>query len=481
MTVDQSLLVLTCPACGQRMKAPAAARGKTYKCVKCGEHVLVDAPNIADAADETEGGSAAARAHEPVGQLLLKEGLITREQLSEALAIQQSQGGKTFEILIDREFLDKDALHTLLSRQPGIATIQLDRVQLDREIIALVPRALAIEHMLLPIDRLGKLLTVAMACPMDVATIAEMEKHTGLKVKAMLCRLDEIHLAVEKYYPEGNDGEGGLATFELPANFGSDKSENIGDKIKKLEHLITSSAYVERLVKLAENPAANPRDMALSASADPAIAVALLRTANSAAYGMHRQVDSVSLAMTMLGHSGAATVSLACSNGAAGEDLDLAPLYERARRAAIAAAAIAKASGHSGRSVAHTAGLLHELGRIVLASTSPQGYKKIDMNLTGSAACEQEKKALGFTHPEAGAILANRWSLPGSLCDALRNYLSPDAAVEASELAAIVGLAAVAAGGDSSIDQIATQSVALSILGMRAEAVSEAVKAALGG
>lgn len=478
MADDRNLMIFACAACGQRMKVPAKAAGKTYRCVKCGAHVTVSAERLQPA---VAGGRDDANATpiEPVGQLLLQEGLIQRAQLEEALAVQDREGGKLIEILVRLKHLDKDALHRFLSKQPGVAAIELSRVQIEREWLELIPREMALRELVLPIDRLGKLLTVAMACPLDAVTIAAVEQHTGLKVKAMLCRLDDIHAAVRRYYRSGLEFENAMPTFELPERHGGRKSDCAG-KINALETLIVHSEHARHLRDLASDPSVSPQDLALTASQDPGLGALLLRVANSAAYGVSRQVDSIPMAVSLMGRSGVGELAARCVNGASDAEV-LRPMYDRAQRASIAAAALAKASGRVGRSVAHTAGLLHELGRFAFATVDPEHYATISPELRLEEAVEAEDKLYGMGHPQAGALLAEAWRLPPGLGAALADYLAVSKASEAHRgLAAVVALAARAANEGSSESVLGKERDALHALGLQAAAASHAVRQAFG-
>lgn len=120
--------------------------------MKCGNHIQADGPG-AVAAAPPEGKVPPAL--EPMGQILVQAGCITPLQLDEALSEQRKGGGKTFEILIRMGYLDKARLHEVLSKQSGIATIDLVRVTIDREVAKLVPRQFALQQLVLPIDKLG--------------------------------------------------------------------------------------------------------------------------------------------------------------------------------------------------------------------------------------------------------------------------------------------------------------------------------------
>jgi HD-like signal output (HDOD) protein len=416
---------------------------------------------------------------EPVGQLLLQEGLIQRAQLDEALALQEREGGKIIEILVRLKHLDKDALHRVLSKQPGMAAIELSRVQIDRELLNLIPREMALTELVLPIDRLGKLLTVGMACPLDAVTIAAVEKHTGLKVKAMLCRMDDIHAAVSRYYRSGLEFENALPTFELPERHGGRRSD-YGDKIASLDSLLVHPDHARHLRDLASDPSVSPQDLALTASQDPGLGALLLRTANSAAYGLPRQVDSIPMAVSLIGRSGVAEIAARCVNGTANTET-MRPMYDRAQRASIAAAALAKVSGRVGRSAAHTAGLLHEIGRFALATADPKKYAGISAAAHLAEAAKAEQEAYGMAHPQAGALLGEAWRLPPTLVAALADYLAvANASEQHRALAAVMVLAARAANEGSADAVLGMERDALQILGLQAAAASNAVRQAFG-
>ena len=69
------------------------------------------------------------------------------------------------------------------------------------ELLALVPAEIARKHELFPIDKMGKLLTVGMVCPLDKAAITDVEACTGLRIKPMLCTTADVRKALDRYYP----------------------------------------------------------------------------------------------------------------------------------------------------------------------------------------------------------------------------------------------------------------------------------------
>lgn len=327
-------VVITC-TCGQKMKVPAEARGKRYKCVKCGAQLTVgEAPGGAAPASPAQVSAAAPGArtgavHERIGQMLIKAGLITGEQLEQALELQRAEGGKTFENLIRLGHLDKDALHEFLSKQPGVATIKLANYKIERDLVDLIPKELALREKILPIDRLGKLLTIAMACPTDIETVEEIQRVTGLKVKAMLCRLDDIEQAVERLYGKGRSARSEAELFERilasePEPSGPPKTAAkpvtpVAESKQPAPQAKTAPpakeaapkkeltpAMVRRFISMAEDPNTSTRELARAAQEEAPLADVLLRAANSGLYGLTEQVESAAMAVVLMGKEGVA-------------------------------------------------------------------------------------------------------------------------------------------------------------------------------
>jgi type IV pilus assembly protein PilB len=141
----------------------------------------------------------------PLGELLIQQGAITRIQLNEALAMQERRGGKLAEILIKLRHIDAAKLGHILSTHPGIATVDLARHELSRDLCGLIPEEFAVANQVFPIDKMGKTLTVGMAFPLDKATIAAIAEMTDLRVNAFYCNPDAIRAAVERYYRAEGD------------------------------------------------------------------------------------------------------------------------------------------------------------------------------------------------------------------------------------------------------------------------------------
>ena len=132
--------------------------------------------------------------------LLVEEGLVSKKQIDDVVAAIEQQGGKLAEMLIERGYLTDVKLERLLAAQPGIASVDLSRYQVARELCELFPAEMALKYQVFPIDKMGKLLTVGMAVPIDVATIAILSEATGLRIKAMYCKPEHLSAAIERLY-----------------------------------------------------------------------------------------------------------------------------------------------------------------------------------------------------------------------------------------------------------------------------------------
>src|ERR687888_1804732 len=145
-----------------------------------------------------------------IGELLLKEKLITPEQLQQALTQQKANGGKLGFNLVKMGFVKDDQITALLSKQYGVPSINLAQFKLDPTIIKLVPNETARKYQIIPLSRSGSTLTIAMTDPTNVFAIDDIKFMTGYTVEPVVASEIAITEAVEKYYPAG--GKGGAAS-----------------------------------------------------------------------------------------------------------------------------------------------------------------------------------------------------------------------------------------------------------------------------
>ena len=387
-----------------------------------------------------------------IGDLLIEDGLITKGMLDQALEFQAENGAKTAESLITLGHLTVDDFINFLSRQPGIASIDLARYHIPSEIIDLISEELAIKHEIFPIDKMGKLLTLGMACPLDSMTIGQIEEDTGLRVKPLLCSQHDILTAIQTYYadphaemnlPPGTaaPSAGGVATSKARTGL---KLKQASDLIKKLTSLPTLPETVHEVQRAMGDLDVSPKDVADIISQDPPIAAKVLSVANSAAYGFPSRVDSIQLAVALLGlrETYSIVLSAAVINlYEVSKHFDYKTYWEEAMNCAAAARTIGGVCGREKDPCLFTAGLLHDIGRIALLETVPELYTTVPSELEGRALIEAEQKTLGITHTEAGFELAQHWGIPIDIGAPIRHHHHPELATDCRINVAIVALA----------------------------------------
>ena len=144
-----------------------------------------------------------------IGEVLLERGLITRKKLEEALAHQKDHGGLMGQVLIKLGMVTEEDVALALTAQYGFPYLPLDNYEIDVALTSLIPERIAREYCLIPIDRIGNALTVAMADPSNTEAIEDLELLTGSTVQAFVSTPSTILRAIERYYASAGAGTDG--------------------------------------------------------------------------------------------------------------------------------------------------------------------------------------------------------------------------------------------------------------------------------
>lgn len=144
-----------------------------------------------------------------LGELLVKENLITPEQLEQAITRQKMEGGRLGYNLTKMGFISEDELTTFLSKQYGVPSINLTEFEVDPEVIKLIPYDVAKKYFVVPINRAGATLILAMADPSNIFAVDDIKFMTGYNVEAVVAAEASIIDAIKLYY-----GKGGRAAKE---------------------------------------------------------------------------------------------------------------------------------------------------------------------------------------------------------------------------------------------------------------------------
>lgn len=219
--------------------------------------------------------------------------------------------------------------------------------------------------------------------------------------------------------------------------------------VRQVRDLPALPDAVTRVMRLTNDPRAGASDVARALASDQALTARILKLANSAFYGGTRRIGTVSEAVVTLGMR--TTRNLAMATGCqemlegavAGYALPRGALWQHSLACATAAQALALRAGFRHAEEAFVAGLLHDIGKVVLNTYLKEQFVRVLLRASAGDVTfnEAEREILGFDHAEAGARLLERWNLPAPLVTAVRFHHAPTQAGDASPLPRLVHVA----------------------------------------
>lgn len=225
-------------------------------------------------------------------------------------------------------------------------------------------------------------------------------------------------------------------------------SNAILDRITANPRLPSLPAAAVKVLELTERPDASVNELAAVIEKDQALATRLLKTVNSALYGLKKPCSTINQAIVALGLSAVRTLALGFSlvtnlRSAAGEGFDHVDYWRRGLYTAVAAKLAAEASRQRYADEAFLGGLLQDIGMMALYQTLGRNYTRTLALAEGdhSRLAAHERDLLGLTHCEVGARLAEIWKLPAQLRSAIAFHETPEVAPpEHAELVRCVAL-----------------------------------------
>ncbi|RNC67635.1 MAG: type IV-A pilus assembly ATPase PilB [Desulfuromonadales bacterium] len=139
-----------------------------------------------------------------LGELLVRNNIITKEQLAKALEEQKSSGGqmRLGSILIKNGLIAEPDLTTFLSKQYGVPSINLSEFEADQTVIKIIPADVAQKYQIVPVNRAGSTLIIAMADPSNIFAIDDIKFMTGYNVEVVVSSESAIKTAIDKYYDQ---------------------------------------------------------------------------------------------------------------------------------------------------------------------------------------------------------------------------------------------------------------------------------------
>src|SRR3954452_18806590 len=218
------------------------------------------------------------------------------------------------------------------------------------------------------------------------------------------------------------------------------------DEVRDLP--LTVSDVLAQVITECDNADASVSSLARIMAADQALAAMVLKLANSTYYGYARRIESLPDAVVLLGFASVKNLAITASitRLLATDKDDLSEtrqgIFEHSLATAVGARILGRTRRVSGEK-AFVAGLLHDLGEIILVCYAKDRFRTLVATAEerGLPVEDIEEEVLGFTHAELAARVAAEWQFPPALCDALRHHANPGRAETDRILAGAVHLA----------------------------------------
>ncbi|MGB5013387.1 MAG: ATPase, T2SS/T4P/T4SS family, partial [Pyrinomonadaceae bacterium] len=180
-----------------------------------------------------------------LGEILVRENLITSQQLREALEYQRTNGGRLGSNLVKLGICSDDVVTAVLSRQYGVPSINLELFHIEQDVIKLISHEVALKYSVLPVSKVGATLTLAMADPTNVFAMDDIKFMTGFNVEPVIAAESSIQLAIGKYYIGSNEIDIFDAAFAVEAEAALNGNGHSNGNGHVVNH--NKSAEVQRL------------------------------------------------------------------------------------------------------------------------------------------------------------------------------------------------------------------------------------------
>jgi len=257
----------------------------------------------------------------------------------------------------------------------------------------------------------------------------------------------------------------------MPAPANGDISERLQalGGLHALKSLQTQPTVIAQITRMLQSPATNAEELGLAIRTDQGLASRVLKLVNSAFYGFPGKIGSISHAVVLLGFATVKNIVLTASvldifktNG--GGLLNARAVWKHSLACGVAAQSLAREVGYDFQEECFVAGLLHDIGKVVLFQLAPNDFSRVveDADKTKSLFYDSECKLLGINHQEIGGMLIEQWRLPPKILNAVSSHHNPTPSDDDdSKLTAIVHCADILAralgygnGGDKKIPMI---------------------------
>ncbi|HUK55955.1 MAG TPA: type II secretion system ATPase GspE [Nitrospiria bacterium] len=135
-----------------------------------------------------------------LGEMLIAEGLISREQLERALSEQKLHGGRIGTIFRSMGFVTEEDIIKVLGKQMGIQPVTLSSIIIDPDVVKIIPETMARRHQVIPVFKKDRILTLAMVDPLNVFAIDDLRRATGMEIQPVVSSESEVMKAIDRFY-----------------------------------------------------------------------------------------------------------------------------------------------------------------------------------------------------------------------------------------------------------------------------------------
>jgi len=157
-----------------------------------------------------------------LGEILVRENLISPQHLRQALDYQREHGGRLGYNLVKLGLVSDDTITAVLSRQYGIPSVNLELFNIDDSVLRLIPQEVAQKYFVLPLSRVGATLTLAMVDPTNVFAMDDIKFMTGLNVEPVVVAEASVQAAIARYYSTSREielaGTGSDSSVDMNGN-----------------------------------------------------------------------------------------------------------------------------------------------------------------------------------------------------------------------------------------------------------------------
>jgi len=152
--------------------------------------------------------------NEKIGELLVRENLLTAEQLNNARDEARAKNARLGTQITALGYLDESELTDFVAKQYGVPSIDLEEFEIDSAVIQLIPEDVAIKHNVLPVNRAGSTLIVATADPSNIFALDDIKFLTGYNIQPVVAAEETIRAAIDKHYDQSSSLEDVMGDFD---------------------------------------------------------------------------------------------------------------------------------------------------------------------------------------------------------------------------------------------------------------------------